>query len=96
MESNKEYDELTIIAGKFSEAGNYLGICAEKDAYHPPLHIYKKQLETKGWEHQIKLPFFAIGSWVEIKNKPGELRFTAKAIFTNKEEYELAVKNEYE
>ncbi len=91
-----DYEELTIIGGRFSDAGNFLGICAEKTSDHAPLHIHKKQLLSKGFGNQIELPFFAIGRWNEIKNKPGQIRFTAQAIFRNRGEYEAAVKNEKE
>jgi hypothetical protein len=94
MNQETELEELTIIHGKFSQVGNYLGICQEKEVSHTPLHIYKAQMQTLGWNMEldnVELPFFALGRWKEIANKPGEFRFTAQKIFRNKEEY-LAVK----
>jgi hypothetical protein len=90
MNQETELEELTIIHGKFSQAGNYLGICQEKDGAHAPLHIYKAQMQTLGWNMEldnVELPFFAIGRWKEIANKPGEFRFTAQKINKTYEEY---------
>jgi hypothetical protein len=89
-----DYEELTIIGGRFSDAGNFLGICAEKPSDHAPLHIFKEQMLSKGFGNQLELPFFAIGGWKEIVNKPGQIRFTAQAIFSNKDEYIQALNEE--
>lgn len=98
MNIETELEELTIIHGKFSQAGNYLGICLEKDSSHAPLHIYKAQMKTLGWNMEldnVELPFFALGRWKAIANKPGEFRFTAQKIFRNMEAY-LVIKSEVE
>ncbi len=90
MNQETELEELTIIHGKFSQAGNFLGICLEKERNHAPLHIYKAQMQTLGWNMEldnVELPFIALGRWKVIANKPGKFRFTAQKIFRNKEEY---------
>jgi hypothetical protein len=90
MNQETELEELTIIQGKFSQAGNFLGICLEKEHFHAPLHIYKAQMQTLGWNMEldnVELPFFALGRWKEIANKPGEFRFTAQKIYKTYEEY---------
>ena len=87
----EDLEELNIIGGKFSDAGNYLGICQEKGAGHAPLHIYKAQLENFGWSKElnnVELPFFAFGRWQEVANKPGSSRFTARIIYKKKEDFE--------
>ena len=83
-------EELNIVGGKFSDAGNYLGICLEKGFGHAPLHIYKAQLENFGWSKEldnVELPFFAIGRWQEVANRPGSSRFTASRIYKKKEDF---------
>lgn len=90
MNQETELEELTIIHGKFSQAGNFLGICLEKERAHAPLHIYKAQMQTLGWNMEldnVELPFFALGRYKEIANKPGEFRFTAQKIYKTHEEY---------
>ena len=75
---------LTIVAGRFSAAGNYLGICKEKENGHDPLHIYKAQMAYLDWTidlDNVELPFAALGRWQEVANRPGNIRFTATAIF---------------
>lgn len=74
---------LTIVAGRFSTAGNYLGICNEKGNGHDPLHIYKAQMETLGWSKElgnVEFPFAALGRWKEVANRPGSMRFTATRV----------------
>jgi hypothetical protein len=87
-----EYELLTISHGHFSDAGNFMGFCVEKPSEHPPLHIYKAQLKFYGWESKPQLPFFALGKWKEIANKPGIFRFTALSIWKSKEDCENALK----
>jgi hypothetical protein len=87
-----EYELLTISNGHFSNAGNFMGFCVEKISEHPPLHVYKAQLKTYGWENEPQLPFFALGKWKEIANKPGKYRFTALSIWKSKEDCENALK----
>ena len=87
-----EHELLTISHGHFSDAGNFMGFCIEKPSEHPPLHIYKAQLKTFGWEKEPHLPFFALGKWKEIANKPGNYRFTALSIWKLKEDFEKALK----
>ncbi len=86
-----EYEGLTITHGHYSDDGNYLGVCIEKASNHPPLHVYKAQMATYGWENEPELPFFALGKWKEIANKPGEFRFTALSIWKEKEDCEKAM-----
>jgi hypothetical protein len=84
MLKEENLDVLTIVAGRFSAAGNYLGICKEKENGHDPLHIYKAQMETLGCSKEldnVELPFAALGRWQEVANRPGNIRFTATAIF---------------
>ena len=87
-----DYELLTISHGHFSDAGNFMGFCVEKPSEHPPLHIYKAQLKFFGWESKPQLPFFALGKWKEIANKPGKYRFTALSIWKSKEDCEEALK----
>lgn len=85
---------LSIVAGRFSAAGNYLGICKEKENGHDPLHIYKAQMASLGWSKEldnVMVPFAALGRWQEVANCPGNIRFTATAIFKNEEECERAL-----
>lgn len=89
MLKEENLEVLTIVAGRFSVAGNYLGICKEKENGHDPLHIYMAQMETLGWSKELDnvvLPFAALGRWQEVANRPGNIRFTATAIFINMEE----------
>jgi hypothetical protein len=87
-----EFELLTISHGRFSSAGNFMGVCLEKPIEYPPLHVYNAQLKFFGWERKPQLPFFAIGKWKEIANKPGEFRFTALSIWKSKEDCEKALK----
>ena len=89
-----EIEGITITHGHFSKNGNYMGICIEKDYNHPPIHVYKKQLEIFGWENDPVLPFYALGKWKEIKNKLGEYRFTALSIWKEKTDCEKALKEQ--
>lgn len=80
---------LSIVAGRFSAAGNYLGICKEKENGHDPLHIYKAQMETLGWSKDldnVELPFAALGKWQEVANRPGNIRFTATVVCKSSDE----------
>ena len=96
MNFEKEFEVLTITNGHFSEAGNFMGLCIEKLPNHAPLHIFKAQLKTFGWENAPNLPFFALGKWKEIRNKPGNYRFTALSIWKSKEDCEKALKSDYD
>lgn len=87
-----EIEGVTISHGHFSKAGNFMGFCVEKPTEHPPLHIYKAQLQKFGWEEGPELPFYALGRWKEISNKPGEFRFTALSIWKSKNDCDEAVK----
>lgn len=86
-----EFELLTISHGHFSNAGNFMGFCVEKQLNHPPLHVYKAQLVNFGWEKEPKLPFFALGKWKEIANKPSKYRFTALSIWKSKKDCEKAL-----
>jgi hypothetical protein len=87
-----EIEGVTISYGHFSNAGNFMGFCVEKSNTHPPLHIYKAQLKIFGWDQRPELPFYALGRWKEIANRPGEFRFTALSIWKSKEDCDEALK----
>lgn len=88
---------LSIVAGRFSAAGNYLGICKEKENGHDPLHIYKAQMETLGWSKEldnVEFPFAALGRWQEVANRPGNNRFTATRVCQSMDELNKNLKND--
>ena len=87
-----ESELLTISHGHFSNAGNFMGFCDGKPSNHPPLHVYMAQLKFFDWQNKPQLPFFALGKWKEITNKPGKYRFTALSIWKSKEDCEKALK----
>lgn len=97
MLKEQNLEILTIVAGRFSAAGNYLGICKEKDNGHDPLHIYKAQMETLGWSKELDnlvFPFAGLGRWQEVPNKPGSMRFTACIIYRTMPELQAAIQEE--
>lgn len=97
MLKEENLEVLTIVAGRFSAAGNYLGICKEKENGHDPLHIYKAQMETLGWSMEldsVELPFAALGRWQEVANRPGNIRFTATCVCKSMDELILNLQNE--
>ncbi len=88
---------LTIVAGRFSAAGNYLGICKEKKNGHDPLHIYMAQMAFLGWTKDldnVELPFVALGRWQEVANRPGNIRFTATRVCKSMDELNMSLQNE--
>ncbi len=96
MLKEENLEVLTIVAGRFSAAGNYLGICKEKENGHVPLHIYMAQMETLGWSKELDnvvLPFAALGRWQEVANRPGNIRFTATRICNSMDELLMSLQN---
>lgn len=90
---------LTIVDGRFSEAGNYLGICQEKVNGHDHLHIYKAQMASLGWSKEldnVELPFAALGRWQEVANRPGNNRFTASVIYKTIEELNHGIISQFQ
>ncbi len=99
MLKEENLEVLTIVAGRFSAAGNYLGICKEKENGHDPLHIYKAQMETLGWSKaldNVELPFAALGRWQEVANRPGNNRFTASVIYKTIEELNHGIISQFQ
>ncbi len=97
MLKEENLEILTIVAGRFSTAGNFLGICKEKENGHDPLHIYKAQMETLGWSKEldnVEFPFAGLGRWQEVANRPGNTRFTAITIFNDMDELMEILQNE--
>ncbi len=90
---------LTIVDGRFSDSGNYLGITKEKHNGHAPLFIHEKQMATCGWfKHldNVELSFAALGFWQEVPNKPDSMRFTASIIYRTMQDLQTAIKEEYD
>jgi hypothetical protein len=96
MLKEENLEILTIVAGRFSTAGNFLGICKEKENGHDPLHIYKAQMETLGWSKEldnVEFPFAALGRWQEVANRPGSMRFTATRVCKSMDELKMSLEN---
>jgi hypothetical protein len=98
MNPESKLEVLTIVDGRFSEAGNYLGIANENYNGHVPLHIYKAQMASLGWSKDldnVELPFAGLGHWHEVPNKPGSMRYTATIIYRTMQELVETIQESY-